>query len=348
MSSIINYSLIQFNNNTNHFVNFIVSKALFSSLHNNNSSHNTSLKNNRLITSISNLFTKTFPSESQIENQMNLNKQNAIKIKFTLKEISSEEILKYESSLPEWKRNAIVIVNSPPKTSSLKNKRYLFNLITYNPLSRTVISIYNKSDLKILMKDFKQSYSNLRYNLRFTSNPIIMLIRDVIDKVHFKSSVSQATEIMKKHRPNFNICVFEKEMKIVLKQLFTLYMNDDSKRLKMICCESAYAMLNNEIKGRREKSVELKFKTPIFIDEPVYQSAEIIDQDNVIMKLKVTLQECTSLIDTKTKSTVNKGVIESNQYIIDVIRNPVPFEEEFGHCYMIVNYQKIESTIQLF
>lgn len=343
MPSILNNSYMQNCLKYQHSFTFILPNFLFSSIYNNHIPK----RENRLLDYMNNLMTRTFPSETQIENQMNINKENAIKIKSQLKENSEEEILKYEASIPEWKRNAIIIIESPSK-SLKKKKSQIIKLISYNPLSRSITSIYNKSDLKVLMKDFKQSYSNLKYNLKFTSNPMIMLMRDLIEKAHFKSSVSQATEIMKKYQPNFDVCVFEKEMKIVLKQIFNLYMNDDSKGLQMICGESAYAMFNNEIKTRREKGAELKYKMPIYIDEPVYQSAEIIDQDNVIMKIKVNIQECTRLVDKKTKAIIKKGEIENNLYLIDVIRNPVPFEEEFGHCYMIINYQKIESSIQLF
>ena len=300
-----------------------------------------------IITSyIINLYRRTFPKEDNIEALFESRRKATLKIKNELKLIPDEDIEKYNSFIPEWKRNSIVLINTSLPTNKFKLTKYLKRLMPSLERFPKLQKLYHKSDLYYITKDLKKSLSNIRYNLTFTSNPLITVPKDLLEKVQFKSPLSKCVEIMKQCDKDFTIEKFEKEIQYVFKQFLTLSKGNDLSKIKKIASESALALVKNDIKERKDKSFDYIYKEPLYVDTPTLTSCEMIDNDNVIMRLKISTQECIGK-KYKNKEIKEKGVIENNQYVIDVIKNPVPFIEDFGHCYLIVNYQKVESYRQL-
>jgi hypothetical protein len=77
---------------------------------------------------------------------------------------------------------------------------------------------YRESNLYKEIQDFKddlkQSSKNLKEGIEASQNPLIMMSRDLVDRVSFKSSAAEATRIMRKYDPNFNLLDFEKEVDV--------------------------------------------------------------------------------------------------------------------------------------
>ena len=298
---------------------------------------------------LTSLFKKTFSDEDDIEELFNLRKKESQKIKSELKLISENDIDKFNSLIPEWKRNGIILVNSHLPKKNFQFKKYL-KFFTLHPSKFPLIKkLYRSSDLYLLSKDIKQSYSNIKYNLNFTGNPLLTLPRDLLEKIQIRSPLSKSYEIMKKYDKNFTIEKFEKEIELVFKQFLRISKGNDITQIKKIASESALALIKNDIKERKQKKFDYVYKEPIYVETPTCQSCEILDTENVLMRLKISTQECIekAITTSKGKKTQDKGVIENNQYLIEVMRNPVPFVEDLGHSYIIVNYQKIESYRQL-
>lgn len=295
------------------------------------------------------LFKRTFSDEDNIEELFNLRKEESQKIKSELKLISENDIDKFNSLIPEWKRNGIILVNTQIPNQSFQFKKYL-KYFTIHPSKFPLIrKLYRSSDLYLLSKDIKQSYSNIKYNLNFTGNPLLTLPRDLFEKIQIRSPLSKSYEIMRKYDKNFTIEKFEKEIELVFKQFLRISKGNDIVQIKKIASESALAMIKNDIKERKEKKYDYVYKDPIYVETPICQSCEILDTENVLMRLKISTQECIEKKYNTSKGIKiqDKGVIENNQYLIEVMRNPVPFVEDLGHSYIIVNYQKIESYKQL-
>lgn len=299
-----------------------------------------------VINSIINLYRRTFPKEDNIEDLFESRRKATLKMKNELKLIPEEDIDKYNSFIPEWKRNSIVLINTSLPNNKFKLSKYLKHLMPTLDRFPKLQKMYHKSDLFYITNDLKKSLSNIRYNLTFTSNPLITIPKDLLEKVQFKSPISKCVEIMKQCDKYFTIEKFEKEIQYVFKQFLTLAKGNDLSKIKKIASESALALVKNDIKERKDKSFEYIYKEPLYVDTPTFSSCEMIDNDNVIMRLKISTQECIEK-KYKNKEIKEKGVIENNQYVIDVIKNPVPFIEDLGHCFLIVNYQKVESYRQL-
>ena len=103
-----------------------------------------------------------------------------------LKLIPDEDIEKYNSFIPEWKRNSIVLINTSLPTNKFKFTKYLKHLMPSLERFPKLQKLYHKSDLYYITKDLKKSLSNIRYNLTFTSNPLITVPKDLLEKVQFK------------------------------------------------------------------------------------------------------------------------------------------------------------------
>ena len=148
---------------------------------------------------------------------------------------------------------------------------------------------------------------------------------------------------MQKYKPGFTLEKFEKEVRVLFEKMLTLSKTSNLKEIKQITSESALALIKNDIKERKEKGYEYIYKKPLYVEVPVYQSAEILGEDSAIMKLKVTAQECIGKkVKRKGKTFFfNKSGIESTEYLIEVTRNPK------NNQYIITNYQKVESQRQL-
>lgn len=206
-----------------------------------------------------NVWKQTFPGEENMDLLFEKRRLEAQILKSKIKEPTEEEIEQIEAAIPEWKRGAVVLVQDD--SSSEKIKTSIFDLAKNN-LTRHVRNLkiykdaqksYENSEISLLMEDLKTSYNNVRDNLKESQNPLLVVSRDLVDRVPYTSSSSQATIIMRKHDPNFELILFEKEVTGIFKQLITAFINDDLDTVKLIAGEVALALLTNEIKSRRER-----------------------------------------------------------------------------------------------
>ena len=184
-------------------------------------------------------------------------KMEAKLLKSKIKEATDEEIAEIEASIPEWKRGALVLV----ETDAPKEKLSIFDIAKRNlayhiknlKLYQEAQNKLKDSEVSLLLDDFKKSYSNVKENIKESQNPLFVVSRDIIDRVAFKSPSSQAIQIMRKYDPNFELHNFEKEVEVVFKQLMKAYFQDKLDLVRSICSESALAVLSSEIKSRRER-----------------------------------------------------------------------------------------------
>lgn len=129
----------------------------------------------------------------------------------------------------------------------------------------------------------------------------------------------------------------------------TAFINDDLDTVKLVAQDQALAILSNEIKVRRERKIENKYKELLYIDPAIFHSANVIDEDNVVIRFRITCQEINCKISKKDGKVVEGDIdlLESVQYLVDITRNPTPVVEEIGHPYMVVHIEKIGVVRQL-
>jgi len=205
-----------------------------------------------------NVWKQTFPGEENMDLLFEKRRQEALILKSKIKEATEEEIEQMEAAIPEWKRGAVVLVQDD---SSQKIKTSIIDLAKMN-LTKHIKNLkiykeaqisYQNSEISLLMEDMKTSYSNVRDNLQESQNPLLVVSRDLADRVSFKSSSAQATTIMRKYDPNFELILFEKEVNGIFVQLMTAFIKDDLETVRLVAGEVALALLTNEIKSRRER-----------------------------------------------------------------------------------------------
>lgn len=81
----------------------------------------------------------------------------------------------------------------------------------------------------------------------------------------------------------------------------------------------------------------------------MFHSADVIDEDTVIIRFTINCQEINCKVSKKDRKVVEGDVdlVESVQYLMDVVRNPNPVVEEIGHGYLVVGLQRIGVVRQL-
>jgi hypothetical protein len=214
-------------------------------------------KISKFLSSFAKVWRETFPGEENVELLLEKRKLEAKILKSKIKEPTEEEIQQIEASVPEWKRGAVVFVLDQPaeETASFFDvakrnlKSHFKNLKIYKEAQESL----KNSELSLLVEDLKTSYTNVRENLKESQNSFFVVSRDLIDRVNFKSPSSLATQVMRKHDPNFELILFEKEVDAIFKQLMMAYVKDDLDTVRLVAGDMALAVLTNDIKSRRER-----------------------------------------------------------------------------------------------
>ena len=87
----------------------------------------------------------------------------------------------------------------------------------------------------------------------------------------------------------------------------------------------------------------------LYVDNAQYVSANVIDEDTVVMRFRINCQEINCKISTKDGSLVEGDfdLVENVHYNIDIVRNPSPIVEEVGHPYLVVGLEKFGVVRQL-
>ncbi len=200
---------------------------------------------------------QTFPGEQNVDLIFESRKKEAQLLKSKIKEPTEEEIAEIEALIPEWKRGAVVLIADQPhaeKLSIFEQARRNLTIHAKNlKIYQESIKNYQNSEVRLLVNDLKESYTNVKENIKDSQNPFFVVSRDLIDRVPFKSPSALAITIMRKNDPNFDLILFEKEVDGIFKQLMTAFVKDDLDTVKLLAGETALAVLTSELRSRRER-----------------------------------------------------------------------------------------------
>jgi hypothetical protein len=206
---------------------------------------------------------QTFPGEQNFEAIHELRKKEAKILKEKIKEPTEEEIAIIEAEIPEWKRGALVLVSNQPEPERFsifeQARRNLTIHIKNLGIYQDSIKKYQNSEVKLLVNDLKESYTNVKENIKDSQNPLFVVSRDLLDRVPFNSPSSMAISVMRKQDPSFELVIFEKEVEFVFKQLMSAFIKDDLDMVKLLSSEMALAVLTSEIRSRRERVSNIYF-----------------------------------------------------------------------------------------
>jgi hypothetical protein len=297
------------------------------------------LNNIKLCYLFNELINKTYQSDNYIENifKNNIKKiKNLKQIENKLKKIN-KEIEKYNKKFPFYMNYSLVYV---PKYNNLnifqKIKNCVKNSIKNNFFSKKIKKIYNKSDLKIIINDLNTSYENILFNIMFSNNPLIYYPFELINKIHFKSFISEALEIYNRNnykqlkiKNQITINFLEKSLQKIFYMLLYNFYYENIYFLNQISSKGCISFLNAINKDKK--------MFPIFVELPTIYSAEKIN-NKMIIKFKINTIEA-NLIDNS---------IENNLYLVEINQKTnLNYIEKFGHNLFISNIQRIENKINL-
>ena len=134
----------------------------------------------------------------------------------------------------------------------------------------------------------------------------------------------------------------------MLKLVLEAYYKDDVEYLDLITSESANGILCGIIKQRKERNLELKYKSAIYMEEPRYHDA-IIEGEDVRLQYTVSVQEATCLIDsTRQIKEGNDSRVENANYLVELMLNPEPKEELLGHPWVFTKVVRTSVIEMLF
>ena len=280
------------------------------------------LNNIKLCYLFNDLINKTYQSENYIEN---IFKNNIKKIK---------NLKKFQF----YMNYSLVYV---PKYNNLntfqKIKNCFCNSLKNNFFSKKIKKIYNKSDLKIIINDLNTSYENILFNIMFSNNPLIYYPFELINKIHFKSFISEALEIYNRNnykqlkiKNQITINFLEKSLQKIFYMLLYNFYYENIYFLNQISSKGCISFLNAINKDKK--------MFPIFVELPTIFSAEKIN-NKIIIKFK---------INTIEANLINNS-IENNLYLVEINQktNNLNYIEKFGHNLFISNIQRIENKINL-
>jgi len=285
--------------------------------------------NKKYFVSFKNLFYQTYPPENYIEEEFkNIIKEQKKYLEEEKKQKKIiEEFEKFNKQFSKGFITSLIYIKEYNKQNPIKT---CYNNIKYkisnNKLTKKINSIYKKSDLYLLLNDFTTSLDNLLFNIKFSNNPIISNIFNIIHKINFKSSISNSLNIWNNNsKIKINdITHLENQIQYIFKEMIFAYYNNDIEKMKKISGKSVFALFE-ALNGKNKKY-------PLYIDIPIIMNAEILNSDNALIHFKINVLEL-----------VNNEKIENNTYYVDVIRNN-SYINELGHNLFIANLQRIDNT----
>lgn len=119
--------------------------------------------------------------------------------------------------------------------------------------------------------------------------------------------------------------------------------------LEKILVDQALALVSGEIKARKEKKIEFKYKEIFHMEKAMYFSCHIKNNSTPVLLFRVGIQEIDCLVSKKDKLLVegNESKVNAIQYIVAFTPNPDPLIEELGHEWHICAIEKVGIFQQL-
>jgi len=308
----------------------------------------------KVVKGFAKLWRDTFPREIDY-NQIMSNKMEearALKEKIIYAK-DEEEIEKLESSVFDWKKTAIILI-AENIVSEKKSMLSYYSDIIGEKIKNT--EAYDKVKTTNTYKEYEQFKEdldvikvNIRENISMSYNPAVIVAKDLVDKVIVKSASSVAIEILRKQDPNFDFYELESQVKYMFKAVLDAWYKDDVERLELLTTETALGVLTGIIKTRKERKVECKFKEPLYLDEARFHNSVVESDDNVRLQFILDCQETNCLVDIEDGS-IKEGsttLIESCNYVVEIMINPEPVVDLVGHQWVVTKVERTGVVQQL-
>lgn len=300
----------------------------------------------KVLTGFKSLWQKTFPKEKDYD-RINLENMEIAKLlKSKIKWAKDEEIKKLQSTVLEWKQNAVNLLEEVvfDKKES-KIKAYMQSISNQIKDSESYSQMKQTSTYKEYLQfkdDLSAIQSNIKETISMSYNPATVLLKDLVDKVTVKTTTAEGVTIMRKIDPDFDFYELTDKVSVYLKNVLKAEFNDDLSLIEVMCVENALAVEGMKIKLRKEKGLEFKIKEPIYVDVASYHDTIVVDEDHVRFRFIINVQENNCLVDKEGKVVEGKiSLVENCHYVVEVLYDQEAHVELLGHNWI---FSKIERT----
>ncbi len=302
---------------------------------------------------------ETFPNqEKKVHDKMSKRKERARLAREweeKQKDMTAEEIAAMEESIPEWKRNAIVIASDDEDEEKHRGvfgraKDRVSNKINSTEAAQKFYDSEEYKKVEDYRKEYKEFKSELREQVDASHNPIVQASSQLADKIGSDSPCAQAIKAMKKYDPDFDFEELENEAMEIFQEFYCNYLAGNKEYLDLVCGGTAGALCKAQIEQREKGGWRFKYEEPLNASNCMFQGG-LIEERVPQFIYHIECQEFDEKVNAKTgekleeiEGVSNSSAIMNNSYRIVLSRHEEPDIEVTGHYWAITEFYKIGES----
>lgn len=295
---------------------------------------------------------EAFPDEIDIQTKLQKRKEEAQK-----QRIFAEKILEgtavHDEHIAEWKRGAIV------KAGELIHED-VDEEDEEGLIEKLKLSVFKIRDDDGEFQAFQQelndvsSYKselqdNLGNRISYSDNLVLNKAKEVVDKVRTRFSSDVYME-MRKRDPDFDMDVFEEELKYTFVDMYNSYLRHDIDHIQKVSGSDAYATFSGLIQSQTKSNTIHKYKEILNVIDFAIGSAILTESKNPLFVCNIRFYEIECLIDKTEPEKVVEGNLNWPTYRdfgFYVIPHPKPDIEKVGHEWVIIRVEDRTKNLRL-
>ena len=190
-------------------------------------------------------------------------------------QMTPEEIEEMEKSIPEWKRNAIVMTGEEVK----EEKKGVFGKIKGKLTSTEAAKNFQQSEeyekLKEARSDFRDTMDKFKEGIENTQNPAIQRAVAASDLIYQESSCARAIKAMEAYDPYFDFDDLETEATEIFQEFYCNFLAGNLDYLEKVSGGVALAICKAEIKRRATEGWKYKYEEVLDCSKAVFNSGQM-------------------------------------------------------------------------
>lgn len=292
---------------------------------------------------------EAFPDEVDIEAKLQQRREIAQKQRELEEKILEGKIIADEH-IPEWKRGALVKVETQnieeedEEDIVGKLKDSLFG----DKKGHDELGFFEEE-----ITEMQSYHENLKENIvnrfSYTDNLVLNKVKYVYDKVKVKLNSDVYIE-MRRRYPDFDIEIFEEELKYTFVEMYNRYLKHDLEYIQKVCGADAYATFSSLIQSQKKQSLVHKYTDILNVADFRIDSGMLTENKTPLFVCTIKLYEIECLVDKNDPDKVvegNLGWPTYRDFGIFVIPHPKPDIESVGHEWVIIRAEDRAKNLQL-
>lgn len=266
--------------------------------------------------------------------------------------MTPEEIEELEKSIPEWKRQALVVSGSGD--AEPEKKSYFGQLkdrVSQTEAAKKFRESEDFEKLTAMRDNYRQFRSNLSEGVETSQSPIVQAGATVADMATQETGCARAISMMEAYDPDFDLNELEIEAAEVFKEFYTNFLAGNLEYLETVSGGVALGLCKAECKRRATEGWRYRYEDLLHCSDATFQLGEISQNNNApSFQYIVTTQEINCKVSLKDPEEVTEGAdddIMQYQWRFTISRHEEPDIERSGHYWEVTELQKVGELKQL-